>query len=218
MPPAQPEAAFGSATVDEFLLQLAAKTPTPGGGAVASMVGALACALAQMVVSYSLGKKSLAAHQQALSDAATRLERARVLLVALAEEDARAYGVVNALAKLEHWDPRREELPAAVLASVQAPMAVAAAGCDLLRLFATLEPTSNPALRSDLAIAAVLAEATVQSAGWNVLVNLPSLEGKEDGPIAVATRKELFAYGEQAAQRAAWAKWPVQPIPASPPS
>src|SRR3954462_11770964 len=114
---------FASTTLHEFLTQTAAKTPTPGGGAVASAVGALSAALAQMVVSYSLGKKNLADHQPRLNDAAHILERARGLLMELAEEDAAAYGLVNELQKLPETDPRRAQLPAANAASVQVPLA-----------------------------------------------------------------------------------------------
>ena len=51
---------FTPLTLDQFLDSVAAKTPAPGGGAVASAVGALSAALAGMVVSYSTGKKNLA--------------------------------------------------------------------------------------------------------------------------------------------------------------
>ena len=195
---------FGRLSVDEFLMQVAAKTPTPGGGAVASLVGALAAALADMVVSYSLGKKSLEAHQPDLENAAQRLHRARTLLLALAYEDAQAYGTANELGKLELWDPRRQELPAALLASAQVPLAVAAASCDLLRLFTTLAPISNANLKSDLTIAAILAEATVRCAGWNVIVNLPRLEAA----VAASLRDQLDTYERTAAELSAWTAWP----------
>ena len=42
---------FREQRVDHFLKDLASKQPTPGGGAVAGLCGAIAAALAQMVVS-----------------------------------------------------------------------------------------------------------------------------------------------------------------------
>src|SRR5262245_33046677 len=88
---------LASLTLHDFLAQVGAKTPAPGGGAVASAAGAIAAALAKMVVSYSIGKKSLAEHQPMLQQAAGSLERASALLLALADEDAAAYGLVNEL-------------------------------------------------------------------------------------------------------------------------
>ena len=43
------------ASLLNLLESLAAKQPTPGGGAVASLTAAIGAALAQMVVNYSLG-------------------------------------------------------------------------------------------------------------------------------------------------------------------
>lgn len=167
---------IGQQTVSEFLDSIAAKTPTPGGGAVAASVGALAAALAGMVVSYSLGKKNLADHQPELQAAAAHLARARALMLELVAEDERAYGAVNELMKLPEGDPRRaEELPPAAVAATHAPLAVMAAACDLLRLFERLAPITNRHLRSDLAIAAVLADATTRAGVWNVRINLPLL-------------------------------------------
>jgi formiminotetrahydrofolate cyclodeaminase len=184
---------FSALTLDEFLRQTSAKTPTPGGGAVASAVGALSAALAQMVVSYSVGKKSLAEHEPRLKEAAAILERARGLLMELAQEDAAAYGLVNELQKLPEGDPRRAELPAANLASVQVPLAVMAACVDLLRLFVSLAGITNRALRSDLGIAAVLAEATVRAGRWNVDVNLAFLGDEAEKKRAGETAGTLVA-------------------------
>ena len=43
--------------LDEFLNAVAAREPTPGGGAVAATAGALGAALARMVAAYSISPK-----------------------------------------------------------------------------------------------------------------------------------------------------------------
>lgn len=178
--PAQPASAAATAlescTFGDLLSQIAAKTPAPGGGAVASAVGALGAALGSMVVAYSIGRKALANHQPALQNAAATLERARAVMLRLAEEDAAAYDRFSELSRLPEGDPQREsELPVVATLCLQAPQAAAATACDLLRLLEDLAPITNRNLRSDLAIAAILAEAAARSAWWNVLVNLPNL-------------------------------------------
>lgn len=158
----------------EFLRQIGDKTPAPGGGAVASAAGAVAAALARMVVSYSLGRKNLAEHQPRLEQASATLLRTAEVLLRLADEDAAAYGLVNELSRLPETDARRvRDYPAAVEAAVNVPRMVVGACCDLLRLLEELGPMTNRHLRSDLAIAAVLAEAAARSGWWNVRVNMP---------------------------------------------
>ena len=170
---------FADLTLTQFIDAVGAKVPAPGGGAVASTVGAIAAALGRMVVSYSIGKKNLAEHQPLLLDADARLLRAAKVLILLADEDAAAYSAVNELSKLPEGDPRRVELAAAQAASTQVPLSVAAAAVDLLRLLKQLAGTTNHHLRSDLGIAAVLARATVEASRWNVLINTPSLPAEQ---------------------------------------
>jgi formiminotetrahydrofolate cyclodeaminase len=162
-------------TLQQFHVELSAKRPTPGGGAVAALTGATAASLAHMVVAYSF-TKSLARHEAALRDAGERLARARDLLLTLADEDAAAYKALSDAFKIPKDDPaRRETLPLAALAATQVPLAVMAACCDVLRLAATLPDRSNRNLRSDLVIAAMLAETGCRAGAENVRINLPIL-------------------------------------------
>jgi formiminotetrahydrofolate cyclodeaminase len=184
---------FARQPLSDFLASIASKTPTPGGGAVASAVGALAAALAQMVVAYSVGKRSLAQHEPRLQDSVKVLERARAMLLELADEDAGAYGAVNELSKLHEGDPRRAALPAAMAASVQVPLAVMAAAVDLLRHFEELAPITNKQLRSDLAIAAVLADATTRASRWNVAVNVAFLSDKATADASTKAAEGLLS-------------------------
>jgi len=167
---------------------VAAKSPTPGGGAVASAVGALGAALGSMVLAYSVDRKSLADHRPALAAAAARLGAARRDLLVLADEDAAGYGELNALMKLPEGDAARiAKWSAAVERALGAPLSIARACATMLELLSTLPAITNPHLKSDLAIAAVLAEAAARSAWWNVAVNLPLLS---DAPRRVAVERE----------------------------
>lgn len=173
---------LGTMPFADMLGAIAAKTPAPGGGAAASAVGALGAALARMVGAYSVGKKSLAEHQPMLLDADARLERAAAMFLRLADEDAEAYARVNALQRLAPEDPdRKAGWSDAVDAAVMVPRASLAAGIEVLRLLESLVGRTNTYLASDLAVAAVLAEAACRSAAWNVRVNLPLLDEGASG-------------------------------------
>src|SRR5437764_5937929 len=78
-------------TIDSFLEATAARQPTPGGGSVTALAGALAAALGEMVINYSLGKKDLEAFAGELRPAQAEFAKARQLLLALMIEDQAAY-------------------------------------------------------------------------------------------------------------------------------
>lgn len=166
----------------ELLERLGSKSPAPGGGAVAPVVGALACALAQMVVVYSTGRKSAGDHGEELVDAGARLVRARGALVELADADAEAYTALNAALKMSNDDPgRARQIAACAGAAIVPPLATMAACVDLLRLFERLATITSARLSSDLRIAAVLAEAAVRASAENVRVNAPLLGDSDRG-------------------------------------
>jgi formiminotetrahydrofolate cyclodeaminase len=163
-----------SLTISHILDAVAAKTPAPGGGAVASVTAALAAALGQMVVQYSLGKRNLTEHEPVHRQALETLRTAQHRALALADEDAHAYTRLNVVLKLDANDPRRaREMPDAVNAALAPPRQTAELGLRVLGVLQQLAGRSNRMLASDLAIAAILAEATVRAAAWNVHINLP---------------------------------------------
>ena len=50
----------------QFTEQLTSKSPTPGGGGVAALIGALAAALGAMATNLSIGKKKLLPFEEGL--------------------------------------------------------------------------------------------------------------------------------------------------------
>ena len=171
------QAEIGSQSVAGFLTGLAAKSPTPGGGAVAAITAALADALGSMVVRYSIGKRALVEHEALHQQSLTELEKLRVRALDHARADAEAYSRLNDLMRLPAEDPRRTaEWPAAVSAAIDAPMLVLIDAMRLLSLLTDLAGKISAMLASDLAIAAVLGDASARAAAWNVRVNLPFVD------------------------------------------
>lgn len=178
---------LGEYTISEFLNQLAAKSPTPGGGAVAAVTAATAASLAQMVVHYSLGKPSLAAHAPLHEASLAALQSLGAKALASADADAAAYSGLNALWKLPKDDPKRTAGWAdAVAAAIAAPREVLRLCNAILEVINSLCPTINRQLASDLGIAADLAETGARAAAWNVRVNAPLLasSAKRDALLA----------------------------------
>src|SRR6186713_402953 len=96
-------------SIDAFLNATAAKSPTPGGGSVAALAGALAAAMGEMVLNYSIGKKDLAQHQDDLKHGLDELHRARQVLLELMIEDQAAYGALTEIRKFPETNPQRRD-------------------------------------------------------------------------------------------------------------
>lgn len=162
----------GSASISSFLDAAAARQPTPGGGSVAALAGALAASMGEMVLHYSIGKKGLEEHAPALTAALKEFHQARRLLMELMREDQAAFTELSAQRKAPP-SPRRDAAVAdALLACVRIPQAMAAAAASILDLADRIVGIVNPHLLSDLAVCADLAMATARCAIYNVRVNL----------------------------------------------
>lgn len=167
-------------TIEEFLDDLSARQPTPGGGSVAAVVIAMAAGLASMAALFSDGQ---------LPDALRIAETADVLrtkVVALAEEDARAYQeVLASLQAPTEGNPgtRREMVRSALSDAADIPLAIAQTGAEIAQLAEELARLGNNNLRGDAITGALLAQAGAQACALLVRINL---RGVEDARIAQA--------------------------------
>lgn len=181
-------------TIARFLDGTAARQPAPGGGSVSALVGALAAAIGEMVVNYSIGKKGLEAFQDELRSALAELHRARQLMVELMVEDQNAYQALSEARKLPKDSPeRKSRFPAALLASIRTPEAIAATGVAMLELCGRLAGQVNYYLLSDLAVCAELAMAAVRCGIYNVRVNLADVTDPVDRERIEQTIGHVFS-------------------------
>ena len=165
-----------NSTIKQFLDAAAAKQPTPGGGSVTALAGALAATMGEMTVNYSIGKKGLEPFEGELKPALAEYHRAREVLAQLMAEDQQAYAALTVARKLPEGSPERaSQLPAALTACIRGPQAIAATAVAVLELCDRVVNFVNPWLLSDLAVCADLSMATVRCAVYNVRVNLPDI-------------------------------------------
>ena len=167
---------LGAASLHSVLADLAAKQPVPGGGAVAGITTALAAGLGGMVVAYSVGKAAFKDAESMLQETGEELERLRTQALLQGEQDAVAYGRLNALWGLTKDHPDRTAgWNDAVEGAILAPGAIMETADRILELLEPLPGRSAKHLTSDLAIAVELAATGARAAERNVMVNLPLL-------------------------------------------
>lgn len=189
------------AKISEFLDAAAAKKPTPGGGAVAALVGALSASMGEMVLNYSVGKKDLAAYADELKPALASFTRARQMLVQLMVEDQAAFEAISAIKKLPADSERLDRLAAALSACIRAPQTMAATGVAILELCDRMVDRVNRYLLSDLAVCADLAMATVRCAIYNVRVNLGDIADLDDRRSIETTTDQMRRHAVGLIQR-----------------
>jgi glutamate formiminotransferase len=168
------------AMVEEFVKTVAAPTPTPGGGSVAALAGALAAGLGEMVCGVSLKRKSLEAHHPALEAARARLAALRERLMDSIDRDAKSYeGVMRAFklpksSEAEHA-ARQEAIEAASKQASVVPLETAELAAAVARELAGLTGITIAQAASDLGVGRDLAETARQGGMENVRANLPGI-------------------------------------------
>ncbi len=176
--------------VGEFLDELAAAGPAPGGGSAAALAVALAAALCAMTA--ELSARQLAQAPRLAAQAQGLLRRA----APLAQADADAYaGVLAALRAPGQPDGRQreEQVSAALARASDVPLEVAELGDSVAALAADIADRGNPAVRGDALAAAQLAAAGARSAAALVQINLAQMP--EDPRPARAAQLAAHAAG-----------------------
>lgn len=154
----------------QWLDDLAAKKPTPGGGAAAGAACAIGTALGAMAARYTSGKR----HQENEAEAqflAQKLDDSRSKFLHLAEEDARAYANLQAVTKSQ--DSTDAEKAQAATEAAQVPADMVRLCVDVVRDLADFAPKCNKWLISDLNAAIHLLHGAAGAAWETLLINDP---------------------------------------------
>lgn len=168
-------------TVGQFLAELSSGTPTPGGGSVAALSGALAAGLITMVCDLTIGRKQYADFEGEARGLRERAGALQTELQTLAQDDITAFDSLTAVYKL----PRTTDADAAARrAAIQKvlrhvtdiPLRSARAAAGLLPLCAPLARHGNRNAVSDVGVAVLLIRAAVPAALLNVDINLATME------------------------------------------
>jgi glutamate formiminotransferase / formiminotetrahydrofolate cyclodeaminase len=166
----------GHESIASYAARLAARTPTPGGGSAAGITAALASALGEMVLAYSIDP---AKPSDDLVAVARLLTENRQRFLELADEDSQSYEAVRTARRARKDRPEDPSLAGAYAdaleRSANVPLETARRAVDLAARLAAVGPRTKAALRSDLTTALALFRAAAEGALANVEVNLSDL-------------------------------------------
>lgn len=171
---------ISSETIDSYLTRLAARQPTPGGGAAAALHAAQGAALVAMVARYTTGAKyeKHAALVERITQASDTL---RDEALGLADADEQAFQAVIDAYKLpsdtaELKDARAAGIQAALISAAETPAQLITVAGAVVDLATELFDVANANVISDVAAAADAARAAATTARVNIDINVVAIK------------------------------------------
>ena len=191
-------------TLDEWMDAVASVSPTPGGGTVSAVAGAMAAALAAMVARLTIGRKKYAEVDAEFRELLDRAEALRLTLIRLGDEDARAFEAVSAAYAIpkDRQAERNVAIQAALMDASRVPLETLRAAREVTRFAARAAEAGNRNAVSDAGVSALLAHAAAQGAAFNVRINVGGMPRPEEAAPLVEEARRLASETAQDAERA----------------
>ena len=176
----------GPRQTSSFIDELAAPTPTPGGGSAGAYAGAMGAGLVSMVAGLTIGKKKYAAVEAQMQAIRVMAEKLRAELTQAVDDDAGSFEILMATFKLpkdtgEQKEARDAAIIKATLNAAHIPLDVSTAAVKVMELALKCAKDGNQNAISDSMSGFAMARAALTAAGCNVRINLNSLEDKSAG-------------------------------------
>lgn len=151
-----------------LLEKISSKSPTPGGGSVAAMAGAIACSLGEMVCNLTIGKKRYADVEEEMKKYSSLLKDARKKFEELVDEDAMAFDEVMRAYK-SNDEVKIEE---AMKEAAETPLKTAMLCVEISNVLKSVAEKGNKNAITDAGVAAYMMHTCFKSASFNVMINL----------------------------------------------
>jgi len=182
-------------SIKEYLDDLAARKPAPGGGSAAALEAATGAALMSMVANFTISNKKYADVKDIAEDSLAKSEALRQKLMELVDEDVEAYKKVALGVKT--IEKGSKELDALYVEACRVPLEICRAAGDAMILCVKLVEFGNKNLITDTAIAAIMLESAFQNAKFNAYINMKYIKDME---FVEATHKALSGLDESTAK------------------
>ncbi|PIV39105.1 MAG: hypothetical protein COS29_04380 [Candidatus Omnitrophica bacterium CG02_land_8_20_14_3_00__42_8] len=159
-------------SIKEYLDELAARQPTPGGGSAASLTGALGTALLEMVCNFTIGNRKYKDIEEITMSHLTALKKIREEFMALIDEDVKVYGSICSAFKTKDEKIINNALKQGYYISLKM-CGLAKAG---MTIALNLAEKSNVNLITDAGCGAELLKAGFESGIFNSEINLKGIK------------------------------------------
>ncbi|MDD2921703.1 MAG: glutamate formimidoyltransferase [Anaerolineales bacterium] len=179
-----------------FIEELAAPTPTPGGGSAGAYAGAMGAGLVAMVAGLTIGKKKYAEVEAEMQAVRVVAENLRKELTQAVGDDAASFEVLMATFKMpkdtdEEKSARNAAIVQATLNAAHIPLHVSEDALKVMELALKCAKHGNLNAISDAMSGFAMARAALTAAGYNVRININSLEDTSVGEFMLGELGEL---------------------------
>ena len=167
-------------TVEKFTGLTASDAPSPGGGGVSALVGALAAALAEMVANLTIGREEYADVREEMEALAGEAAALRNRLLDDIQKDSVCFNACMDALRMprdtkEQQEARREAIQEGLKEASAVPLSIAETAARIFPLAEEVVNKGNQTAISDGLLAAMLARTAVLGALLNVKINLASI-------------------------------------------
>jgi len=186
----------------EFIEQVQSKEPTPGGGSVSALGGALGAALGEMVCRLTIIKKQYEAVKPEFQNLRRELDLLRNELTFLIEKDAQSFDAVMLAMKKpkgteEEIAVRNRAIQEATKQAARVPIEVMEKTLKVMEILPAVAEKGSVNSVSDAGVANLMAMAALKGASLNVRINLAGLNDKKFAEELKDRMAGLLARGEK---------------------
>lgn len=185
--------------VENFLDLLAAAQPTPAGGSVSALIGAMGAALVSMVARLTVNKDKYAHAHEGMVKVLETSEVLRVELTEAMQQDIKAYNkVISAYALPSQGADkakRNDAIQAAFKEATEAPLTCIRLSLQVIPLARQAVQDGNASAVADAAVAAIAAYAALRGAALNVITNCSAIEDQTFCATAIDEANHALAEG-----------------------
>jgi glutamate formiminotransferase/formiminotetrahydrofolate cyclodeaminase len=185
-------------TVRGFVNETASDSAAPGGGSISALAGALGAALGTMVANLSAAKRGWEDRVHEFSPWAEQGQLLKDNLIALVDEDTRAFDAIMEAFGLPKDTPeqvtaRKQAIQDASKYATEVPFRTMKAAFDCIPLLKQMSEHGNPNSLSDVGVGALCIKTAVRGAWLNVLINAQGLSDKTWADNIVSEARALLA-------------------------
>ncbi|MDZ7861066.1 MAG: glutamate formimidoyltransferase [Candidatus Krumholzibacteriota bacterium] len=178
------EDSLNNMTVTDFVDELSADSPAPGGGSVAALCGSISGALSSMVAALTHGKKKYKDVFDEMEELGVRAQNLKDEFLADVDRDTDAFNEVMSAMRLpgkkkEDKEIRDEAIEEATKNATLVPLNVLKRTQEASRLARIAFEKGNRNSLSDAAVAALTAASAAEGAFLNIIINLGGINDEK---------------------------------------